>query len=80
MVNALGLAQMGAENDLRAVVGKVADGGDRAYDAVIVGHFAVLQRHVKVYAHQHTASLYVQIFHSYFVQKRHTGIPLSFVF
>ena len=70
-IGALRLAQVGAEDHPGSMVGQVTDGRDSPQNPVIVGDLTVLQRHVKIHPHQYAAALYVQIFHGYFVQKRH---------
>src|SRR5215470_20294613 len=50
---------MGKQNHPAALVGNLADGRSRALDAGRVGHFAVLDRHVEVDAHEHALALHV---------------------
>ena len=46
----LRLAQMAAQNDLRAVIDQLLDGGQSRIDAVLVGDHAVLHRDIEIAA------------------------------
>src|SRR5215469_727882 len=50
---------MGKQNHLAALVGNLADSRSRALDAGRVGHFAVLDRHVEIDAHEHALAPHV---------------------
>ena len=50
---ALGLAHVGAENDLCTVVNEILDGGQRCNDTLIRGDLAVLRGNIEVTAAQH---------------------------
>ena len=58
---ALGLAHVGAEDDLRAMVDEVLDGGQGGDDALVAGDLAVLQGDVEVAAAQHALAGHIDI-------------------
>ena len=64
---ALGLAHVGAEDDLRAVVDEILDGGQGGDDALIAGDLAVLEGNVKVAAAEHALAGYVDVTNGFFV-------------
>ena len=72
------LAHVRAEDDLCAVLHEVADGGERADDAVFVRDLAVLHGDVEVAAHEHALAFPVfYVFYRHFV---HGKILLIFHF
>ena len=71
LVFTLRSAQVGAEDDLCLMVDQVLDGWQSSHDALVVGNHAVLERNVKVAAHQHTFAGYINIFDCLFVQRIH---------
>ena len=74
-------AEMAHEDDARAVVDELLDGGQRRADARVVGDGAVLHRHVEVDAHEHALAARVQLVdgfdlgHGALLSKRETSLP-----
>ena len=64
-------AQVGAEDDGRAVIGQIPDGGNGFTDTLVVGDDAVGQRHVEVAAHQHFFAADVDVFNGLFIEVVH---------
>ena len=58
---ALGATEMAHENDLGVVLLQILDGGDGGAHAGVVGHDAVLQRHVEVDAHEHALAVHIDV-------------------
>ena len=83
LVLALGLAHVGAEDDLGAVVDEILDGGQRGHDTLVAGDDAALDGHIEVAAAEYPLAFYINVFHRFLVvvhyelppQKRH-GIKL----
>jgi len=63
----LGLAHVGAEDDLCAVASQVFDGGERRHDALVARDDAALGGHVEVAAAEHALALDVDIFNGFLV-------------
>ena len=63
----LGLAHMGAEDDLCAVVDQIPDRRQCGDDPLIAGNLARLQRHVKIAAAQHALALQRNVFYGFLV-------------
>ena len=65
----LGLAQMGAGDDRRAVVQQIADGGQSRHDALVAGDGSrlLVLGYVKVAAQQHFFALNVHILYRLFI-------------
>ena len=71
----LGLAQMAAQDDLRAIVDELLDGGQRRIDAVLVGDDALLHGDVEIAAHQHALAGVVLIVDGLFTQTHSEKLP-----
>ena len=74
LVILLGTAEMGTENNRRAVIRQIPDGGDGLPDALVVGDYTVGQRYVEVAAHQHLFAVDVDVFNGFFVEIIHTAL------
>ena len=72
---ALRSAQMGAKNDPCAVLNQIFYGGQRRSYAFVVCNYSVLQRNVKIAAHQNALALYVYIPYGHFVCSVHKSLP-----
>ena len=60
-------AQMGAEDDPRAVIHQVLDGRKRLDDSLIVGDNAVLHRYVEIASYEHALAAALDILNSLLV-------------
>ena len=64
----LGLAEMGAEDDLCAVVYQLLYGGKSRIDPVLIGDNAVLEGDVEVAAHENSLALCINIVYGFLVK------------
>ena len=67
LVLALGLAHVGAENDLRVVVDEIANGRQRGDDSLVAGDLAVLGWNVKVAAAEHALAADIDLFYGFLI-------------
>ena len=65
---ALRAAQMGAEDQTRALIQQVLDGGQGSDDALVAGDDAVFHLHVEIAAYQYALAGYGNVFNGFFVQ------------
>ena len=63
----LGLAHMGAENHLCAIVDEILDGGKGGNDALVAGNLTVLKGNVKVATAEHALAGHVDVTNGFLV-------------
>ena len=63
----LGLAQVGAKDNLSAVSDQLLDGRQRCNQTILVCDLAILQRYVKIASYQDTLSFYVDVIYRFLV-------------
>ena len=69
----LGTAQMRAQNDFRAILDQILNGGKRAAEAVLIGdHFVFVHGHVEITAYQYLFSVDLNVFNGLLRHNQHS--------
>ena len=61
---------MGAENDLRAVLHQIFNGGKRALNTIFVGDHAVFHGNVEVASHEDFLAFHVDVSYGFLVHNK----------